>query len=260
MRVFAAPFRSDASRASVVVGIELVGRDLPPESNGAVEISYLAVDSKGTQHGWRTNRLSLNAEPATRTRVEQSGVRVLKRMELPSGRYRLHVAAHETVQGRSGSLIYDLEVPDLDKPSVALSGVVLLSRSGAAIVTAHADERIKDMLPGQPTALRTFLQDDELAAFAEVYDEGGVSPHPVDIVTIVRSDAGAVVFEKAEDRPSSDLPGVPGSARRQTVRIPLTNLEPGRYILSVEARSQLNGDLAAARHVPFTVMAVETAR
>ena len=69
--------------------------------------------------------MSLNAEPATRTRVEQSGVRVLKRMDLPPGRYRLHVAAHETVRDRSGSLIYDLEVPDLDKPTVALSGVIL---------------------------------------------------------------------------------------------------------------------------------------
>ena len=176
MRVFAAPFRSDASRASVVVGIELVGRDLPLGSNGSVEISYVAIDSKGAEHEWRTDRLSLNAEPATRTRVEQSGVRVLKRMDLPPGRYRLHVAAHETVRDRSGSLIYDLEVPDLDEPRVALSGVVLLSRSAAAMVTAHADDRIKDMLPGQPTALRAFLQDDELAAFAEVYDEGGVRP------------------------------------------------------------------------------------
>jgi VWFA-related protein len=260
MRVFAAPFRADASRASVVIGIELVGRDLPLESNGTVEISYVAVDSKGAEHESRTDRLSLSAEPATRTRVEQSGVRVLKRIDLPPGRYRLHVAAHETVRDRSGSLIYDLEVPDLEEPSVALSGVILLSRSGAAMMTAHVDERIKDMLPGPPTALRTFLQDDELAAFAEVYDEGGTRPQPVDIVTIVRSDAGAVVFEKAEESPSSDAQGVPGAARRQTVRIPLANLEPGHYILSVEARSKLNGDLAAARHVPFTVMPVETAR
>ena len=260
MRVFAASFRSDASRASVMVGIELVGRDLPFGSDGAVEISYVAIDSKGAQHEWRTDRMSLNAEPATRTRVEQSGVRILKRMDLPPGRYRLHVAAHETVRDRSGSLIYDLEVPDLDEPSVALSGVVLLSRSAAAMVTAHADERIKDMLPGQPTALRSFVQDDELAAFAEVYGEGGHSQQPVDIVAIVRSDAGAVVFEKAEDRPSRELQSVPGDARRQTVRIPLTDLEPGRYVLSVEARLQLNGGVAAAKHVPFSVMAAETAR
>ena len=71
-------------------------------------------------------------------------------------------------------------------------------------------------------------------------------------MTIVRSEAGTVVFEKGEESPSNGFrDNVPGAARRQTVRIPLTNLEPGPYILSVEARSQLNGDLAAARHGPF---------
>ena len=38
MQVFATPFRA-ASNASVLVGIELVGRDLPLETNGTVEIN-----------------------------------------------------------------------------------------------------------------------------------------------------------------------------------------------------------------------------
>ena len=71
MRVFAAPFRA-APKASVLVGIELVGRDLPLETNGTVEISHVAIDTSGKEHGWRTDRLRLNLQPATRNRVERS--------------------------------------------------------------------------------------------------------------------------------------------------------------------------------------------
>ena len=97
MRVVATPFRA-AAQASVVVGIELVGGNLPLDAGGPVEISYLAVDAKGDEHGLRTDRLTMNFEAAMRTRAEQSGVRVLKRMDLPPGRYRLHVAAHDPGQ------------------------------------------------------------------------------------------------------------------------------------------------------------------
>ena len=148
MRVVAMPFRA-AAQASVVVGIELAGDDLPLDAGGAVEISYLAVDAKGDEHGLRTDRLSMNFEAGMRTRAEQSGVRVLKGMDLPPGRYRLHVAAHDAVSNRSGSLIHDLEVPEFGKTNFAVSGVALISKSGAAMITAYADEQIRSMCQGR---------------------------------------------------------------------------------------------------------------
>ena len=83
-----------------------------------------------------------------RTRAKESGVRVLKLMPLPPGRYRLHAAAHDPVRKLSGSVIQDLEVPDLEKAEFAVIGVALLSKSGAATVTVHADEAIRTLLPG----------------------------------------------------------------------------------------------------------------
>jgi len=258
MRVFAAPFRG-TPQPQVLLEIDLVGRDLPLEPGGAVEIAYLAVDAKGVEHGWRTDRLNLNLEAGMRTRAEQSGVRVLKRMQLPPGRYRLHVAAHDPVRRRSGSLIHDLHVPDLKKAAFALSGVALMSKSGAATVTAHADDEIKTMLPGPPTAARSFPQDDEIVAFAEVYDDH-VHPHQVDIVTTVRSAAGAVVFEETEARESSARQSRQGGVYRHVARIPLVAFEPGDYVLSLAASSRLNANLAAERRVPFTVTATEPTR
>ena len=254
MRVFAAPFRA-ASNASVLVGIELVGRDLPLETNGTVEISYVAIDANGKEHGWRTDRLRLNLQPATRQRVEQGGVIALKRIDLPPGRYRLQVAASDPVRSVAGSVISDLEVPDFKKATFAMSGLLVTSRS-SDVLTAYADEQIKDVLPAPPIASRTFPQDDEIAAFAEIYDDH-VRPHQVEIVTTVRSAAGAVVFEETEERASSELQTTQDGVYRHVARIPLTAFEPGPYVLSLAARSRLNPNLAAERLVPFTVTATE---
>jgi hypothetical protein len=256
MRVFAAPFRA-ASNASVLVGIELVGRDLPLETNGTVEISYVAIDAKGQEHGWRTDRLRLNLQPATRERVEQSGVIALKRIDLPPGRYRLQVAASDPVRNVAGSVISDLEVPDFKKGTFAMSGLLVTSRS-SDVLTAYADEQIKDVLPSPPIASRTFSQDDEIAAFAEIYDDD-VRPHQVDIVTTLRSVDGDVVFKRVEDRESSELQGALGTLRH-TTRIPVNTLEPGAYVLHLEARSSLDANLKVNRRVPFTVTATEPTR
>ena len=260
MRVFAAPFRGVAD-ASVLVGIELVGRDLPLDS-GTVEISYVADKQAATnkEYGWRTDRLRLNLQPNTRTRVEQSGVSVLKRMNLPPGRYRLHVAAHDPVRNASGSVIKDLEVPDFQKAGLALSGVVLTSRSGTDMLVAHADEQIKSLLPAPPIATRTFSREDLITAFAEVYIDGRLRPPQVDIVTTVRSDAGAVVFEETTEPASSGLQTTQDGVYRHVAGIPLAAFEPGPYVLSLEARSRLNPKLAAERRVPFTVTASELPR
>jgi VWFA-related protein len=256
MRVFAAPFRGP-SNAAVLLGIDLVGESLPLDSNGPVEISYVAVDTKNEEHGWRTDRLSLNLQPDTRRRVQRNGVSVLKRMELPPGRYRLRVAASAPDRNLAGSVLHDLEVPNFGKAGLAMSGVLLMSRSRADTLIAHADEQAKGILPAPPTATRTFPRDDEIAVFAEVYATHQAPSDEVDIVTTVRSDAGEVVFEETKTLESSKLEG----GYRHVVRIPLRAFEPGAFILSVEAKSKRKPNLAeTVRHVPFTVTAADPAR
>jgi len=256
MRVFAAPFRGP-SNASVLLGIDLVGEGLPLDSNGLVEISYVAVDTKNKEHGWRTDRLSLNLQPDTRTRVERNGMSVLKRMELPPGRYRLHVAASALDRNLAGSVLYDLEVPDFDKAGLAMSGVLLTSESRADTLIAHADEQARSILLGSPTATRTFPRDDEIAVFAEVYATNQAPSDEVSIVTSVQSDAGELVFEKTQTLESSELEG----GYRHVVQIPLQRFEPGAFILSVEATSKRtpNSD-KTVRHIPFAVTAADPAR
>ena len=63
------------------------------------------------------------------------------------------------------------------------------------------------VLPGPPIGLRTFPQNDEIALFAEVYDNAGSTPHKVDITATVTTDEGKVLFKADEVRDSSDLGG-----------------------------------------------------
>jgi VWFA-related protein len=253
MRVFTAPFKGPQPNASVLVGVEMGGRGLSLAANSKVDISLMAVDNKAKVHGARNDALSLNLRPETKARIEQTGLRVLNRLNLPPGRYQLRVAARDSVNTALGSVIYDLEVPDFYKQTFSVSGLAMTSMSGSAMMTAQPDEQLKSVLPAAPIGLRTFPQNDEIALFAEVYDNSGKAPHKVDIVTSVLTDEGKVLFKTEDERDSSELQGAKGGYG-YTTRIPLSDVPPGLYVLSVEARSRLGTDIAATRQVQFRVV------
>ena len=257
MRAFAAPFKGTAPNASVAFGVELRGRDLSLTSGNKVELTFLAVDADGKTRGSRTDVLTIDLRPETLARVQATGFRLLNRVDLPPGRYQLRLAARDSRTGIAGSVVYDLEIPDYGKLPFSMSGLVVTSLSGASLATVRADEQLKAALPVPPTAERTFSQNDELALFAEIYDDGRAPEHKVDIVTTVRSDTGTVLFMNEDERASTELQGQRGGYG-YTARIPLTDLPPGLYVLRVEARSRIGDHLAADREVRFTVTAPAT--
>jgi hypothetical protein len=253
MQVFAAPFKGTETNASVLVGTEIRGRDLRLDANDKVEVSYLAVDAKGKVRGGSTDSLTLNFRPETRSRVEQTGVRILSRLDIPPGRYQLRFAARDSSAGSIGSVLYDLEVPDFYKGPLVMSGLALTSAAGALELTPRPDEQLKMVLPGPPAGLRTFSQDDGIVVFAEVYDNEAASPHKVDITSTVTSDDGKVMYKTDEERSSADLLGKRGGYG-YTAQIPLKELPPGAYVLKVAARSRLGQGATAGREVQFTVV------
>jgi VWFA-related protein len=253
MRVFAAPFKGAQPNSSVLIGLEMLGRDLSLETNSKVDISYMAVDTKAKIFGSRTDTITMNLRPDTKTRVEQTGFRVLNRIELPPGRYQLRLAARDMTKATIGSVIYDLEVPDFYKDKIAMSGLAITSLGGAAMMTARPDDVMKQVLPAPPVAARAFAQNDELAVFTEVYDNSGNAPHKVDIATSVLTDEGRVLYKNEESRDSSELQGAKGGYG-YTSRVPLSEIAPGSYVLNVEARSRLGDSLSTKRQVQFTIV------
>ena len=257
MRIFAAPFKGVEPNASVLLGVEMRGRDLKPAPNAVLQVSYRVIDAQGKVRAGNTDNVTLNLRPETQARLNAAGLRVLKRIEVPPGRYQLHVASHDTSGGSVGSVTYDLEVPDFNRSPLAMSGLVLASTTGNAHVTARLDELLRDVLPGPPTGVRTFTQTEDVTVFTEVYDSQGDKPHTVNISAMVVSDTGQVLFRSDEERSSTDLGG-PRGGYGYVATIPMKGLTPGVYVLKVEATSTLGARPTAVREVPFRIEAART--
>ena len=252
MKIFVTPFKGTAPNASVLLGVELRGRDLRLDPADKVAVTYAVVDSDGKIRAGSTDSLGMTLKPETKTRVAASGLRLLERMELPPGRYQVRVAAHDPGGGNAGSVVADLEVPDFGKLPFSMSGVALTSASAVATPTVRPDELLRQVMPGPPVAARSFPQNDDVALFVEVYDNDAAKPHKVDITTTVTSDEGKVMIKAEEARDSSELQGRRGGYG-YAARFVLKDLPPGPYVLTVSARSRLGNTPPAERQVAFTV-------
>lgn len=259
LTAFAAPFRGPAKSASILLVVQTDGRDFAFKKEGdryedTMQMSVAAVDEKagkvvgGVQH---TLRMPLKAE--NYAAVARTGVRVTSRFEIPPGRYQVRIAAHEVNGKRTGSVYYDLEVPDFNAGPLSMSGLVMAVVGPAEMPTVTGvEDDIRKALPAAPTATRTFRSGEELALLVEVYDNELKSPHKVDIKTTLRADDGRELFSVADERSSSELGGAKGGYG-YTSRVPLKGLSAGLYVVKVEARSRLGKGATASREVQIRV-------
>jgi hypothetical protein len=133
-----------------------------------------------------------------------------------------------------------------------MSGLVLTSATSVGLPTARPDADLRTLLPGPPSAMRAFPQNDQLAVFADVYDNDVTTVHKVDITMSLTSDEGRVVFKNDDERSTSDLGGKPGGFGYAST-LPLSDFDPGLYVLKVEARSRLGVGVTASRDVQIRI-------
>jgi len=107
------------------------------------------------------------------------------------------------------------------------------------------------MLPGPLTTFREFSTADELALFAEIYDNVTQS-HKVEINATVKAEGGTTVFQTREERDSADLKGAAGGFGFET-RVPLKALAPGLYVLRVDATMRLGDRPTTEKELIFRV-------
>jgi hypothetical protein len=219
-----------------------------------VELWITAVDHSGQTRDGHPSTLQLKLRPPTRAAVEAHGLRVMQRLTLPPGRYQIRVGAFETNGGAVGTVTYDLTVPDFHKAPLEMSGVVLASIAASQVPTLTADADLQEALQASPTTVREFGPGDVLRAYAEVYNARGGQPHKVDISASVKVDGGRSVFTHSEERGTEELQGARGGFGYR-VDVPLRDLAPGLYVLTIEARSHLSGNATMRRDIPFRITA-----
>jgi VWFA-related protein len=259
MALGAAVFKGPEGKGAVVLSTLVGARDLDlVEKNGTftntLEIVVTAADYGGKQHPGDRATLAMTFKPESVPRVRAGGFRVLNSLDLPPGRYQLRVAARESNTSRAGSVVIDLDVPDYTKEKLVVSGIALTSATAGLAPTARPKDPLAKMLPGPMTTHREFVVGDELAIFAEVYDNASKAAHKVEIVASLRSEGGQSVFTTREERDSSELAGGPGGYGF-TTRVPLKDVPPGLYVLRVEGRANIGDRVEAAREIVVRVVA-----
>jgi VWFA-related protein len=258
---FAAPFKGAGNNVAIAMAIEIDGSGLKftPTPQGGfsddLELALYAADMNGKIKDGVRDVIGLSLKPQTYEIVRQSAFRVVRRIQVPPGKYQLRIGARESGGGKVGSVIYDLEAPDFSKGNLSMSGIALASASGSRIPTISPDPSVgefKDVLPAPPSASREFPRQDTLAVFAEVYDNIGKTPHRVEITAAVLADDGKVVYTKSDMRKSEELQGATGGYG-YTTNIPLAGFAPGRYVLRVSATSTLGKPEPVTREIEFRV-------
>jgi VWFA-related protein len=259
LAVTAVPFKGTRPNVAVRLVLYSDARDLVfKQKDGKYEdtldIAVVALNSQGESKGGQTHSLSMPLQPATYQQVLRSGLRVTSSLDLPPGRYQLRVAATETGGKRTGSVYYDLEVPDFSAEPLTMSGLLLTSTLAgqAPTIEATPGDSLLKALPGPPTVSREFQPTEELALLAEIYDNETRTSHTVDITTTLRSDDGREVYKHEDQRSSSELGGGKGGYG-YTARVPLKGLSPGLYVLKVEARTRLGKGMSVSREVQVRV-------
>lgn len=257
MAVTATVFKGPEKKGAVVISAFVNGATLPmAEVDGGMfkndlEFLGVATDDKGKTFGTGRHTVNLHLKPDTTRRVMASGFRVISSIDLAPGRYNLRVAVREANTRKAGSVMFDVEVPDFSKPQLTMSDIALTSATSGVTPTIRPKDPLEKMLPGPLTTFREFSTADELALFAEIYDNVTQS-HKVEINATVKAEGGTTVFQTREERDSADLKGAAGGFGFET-RVPLKALAPGLYVLRVDATMRLGDRPTTEKELIFRV-------
>jgi VWFA-related protein len=254
----ASVFKGPDKKGTVVISTTIGARDLSlVEKDGTLhndlEIAWVAVDQNGKVHPGDRNTLTLALKPDTVRRLRAGGFRFISTMDVPPGRYQVRIAAREGNTRRAGSLNYDVDVPDFSKERLSMSGLALTSIASSMVPTARPKDPLAKLLPGPMSTHRDFVQGDEIALFAEVYETAGGPAHKVAIALTMKAEGGQTVYQTREERDSAELAGSSGGYGF-TTRIPLRDIPAGLYVLRVEAQSQVGERLTVARETIVNIV------
>ncbi len=256
MQITAAPFAVPGAKPAAVA-VVLALREAATETTGRFKNFDVTVNAYDYRAKLQASdrfqaRATLRPGPA-----DVIGFEVMSRLDLMPGRYQLRVAATEARSptaksgadvsnpSKTGSVFYDLDVPDFAAEPLSLSGVVLAMAHAPA---SGASKRVGALLPVVPTTLRDFLPADEVSAFLRVYQSASRVPGAVALTSRIADGHGATVWSTNETMP----PGAFAKTHAGDYRLalPLERLQAGAYLLTIEAKL---GDRTAHRDVRFTV-------
>jgi hypothetical protein len=222
LSVTAAPFALAAGRkAAVTIAL---GATLPAGADARkLDVTVGAFDIRGNSIGVGSQTIDVPAELARTGRADDG---LITRLDLPPGRYELHVAAKDEARGTIGSVFSFVDVPDFSDGPLTMSGLLLYHEPAPTVV----DNPIAAVVPIVPTVARAFSRDDAVHAFLRIYQPS--NPQAVIVTTRVIDTANRTVVEQRSDL---SVDAFLARSADVDVPLPLNQLAPGHYLLTIDA-------------------------
>jgi len=244
LQAAAAPFAVPGSRDAALAVVLGVRQPAPiadeAEVSETLEVLLSAFTTSGDARGSQRRSVRLTARTG-----EPLAYDVLTRMDLPPGRYQLRLAAESALFSKSGSVYYEVDIPDFSREALSLSGLVLSATGSVPSLPAGA---FHPLVPLDPTSQRQFSRADQVRAFFQVYQGGSGRLQPIDL-SIRITDAGDTVVTRTTESLTPDRFANDRGAD-YGFELPLSRLQPGRYLFTVEVS---RGGRSARRDIPFEV-------
>ena len=222
-----------------------------------LEISlYARGTAKGKIKDGARDVINLRLRPQTHDLVSKGTFRIIRRIQIPPGKYQLRIGVREANGGRLGTVLYDLDAPDFSKGPLVMSGIAHdvrrrqhESRPPAPI---RRSTRFKDVLPAPPTASREFAPQRRTGHLRRGLRQHRSHRAPGRDHSTVLADNGKTVFTNVGRRAARSC----RARRAATDTRPdpaVADWRPGRYVLRVEAKSMLGNSEPVKREVEFRV-------
>jgi hypothetical protein len=165
-------------------------------------------------------------------------------MPAKAGRYELRIGVRDTARGQSGTVYAFVDIPAFSKTPFIWSEIGLSVPESKPAVAGG----IADVMPMAPSARRDFDRREHVTAFLSAYHLTGPLPAPIGIVTRVVDAENRQKFEQHASFTPADFGAVQTAAYK--IDIPLATLDPGPYVLMMEATA---GKVRTTRSVRFAL-------
>jgi len=243
LRISIAPFAVPGQpEASVAVTVGISQPDVTASTRDYIDVQVRAFTQSGKEQAAVRSRVDARFAAS---RTGMSLTEVVSELRLKPGVYAIRASAYSERMAESGSVYADIEVPDLTRAPLALSGVVLMSFPKPESITPTP---LAVALPAVPTTERDFPKGAIARAHLRVYQGGQAPLAPVKVRSTILDEQSKNVLDRTEDVEAAKFDANRSADVR--VDIPVAQLSFGLHRLRIEVFA---GAAITHRDVTFRV-------
>lgn len=256
LQVWAAPYAVAGQRnanVAITLGVRQTLGARPTAVSETVEVSIDVFLPDGRRRTGTLSKVAVTLRPGP---AGVAGYEIVSSLPLAPGRYQLRLGAKLMSDASTGSVYYDIDVPDVSRSAIAISPIALSAVPGVTSTPATATP----WLPVRPTTARMFEQTDRVTAFARVSQRAqsqsfsGITATTPGRRMVMESIPVRARVVDAQNREVWTMNHTLEGSQfgpdgvDLLLAIPVATLEPGVHMLSVEARGVTQSLRFTIRH------------